>query len=178
MRVLLSSAVVAALSLAAPARACGVDVSPFGGGSAAREPTPAFLFASGGIATRRPSETDGRSMTPLLMAGLGAEVYARNGVHFAPMFDVLVRSRANGVTSTDLALVSRVSSDGFNNGGFGAALDLGLFARAHGGRAMGTLAGLTLGAPAGLQASWFVQQGHDDVRGFAVTLGFDVARLK
>ncbi len=178
MRLWIVAAVAAFVSFSAPARACGVEVSPFGGGGAAHGPTKGFIFASGGVATHTSNGVDSRSTAPFFMTGVGAEVYEQHGVHFAPMVDAIVRSRANVATSTDVALVSRVSSTGFVDGGFGAAIDLGVWTRVHGGHAIGPLAGLTLGAPAGVQASWIVQHGDSDVRGFAVVVGFDLARVR
>jgi hypothetical protein len=172
MRVLVVGLVAAAALSVSPARACGVDPSPFGSGTY-RKPTPVFVFAAGGVGTQRPTDTDARTMTPLVVAGLGGDVYAIGGVHFAPMIDVMMRSRVSAVTTTDLAFAARVSSEGFALGGFGVAIDGGVWTRVYGGRAIGPVGAVTLGAPAGLQASWLVRPDS-----LAFIVGIDVARMK
>jgi hypothetical protein len=117
-------------------------------------------------------------MTPFFVAGVGGEVYEAHGVHFVPMVDVMMRSRASVVSSADVGVALRLASDGFARGGFGAAIDGGGFARAYGGGAVGALAQLTVGAPYGLQASWLAQYGAADVRGYAFIVGIDVARMQ
>jgi hypothetical protein len=158
-----------------PARACGVAVSPFGGGSYS-DPPQGFFFVAGGIATQRPTALDARTTTPYYVAGVGGVVGSRYGVHFAPMVEVIGRGRAIVATSTDVAVAMRLASDGFVDGRFGVAIEGGAWTRVSGGRALGSLAAMTLGAPAGLHASWMVQQGSHGERGSAVVVGFDFLR--
>ncbi len=174
MRLFCLAIATAVVSIAEPSRACGVELSPFGSTGATSEPRPVFVSVGGGIATKRASDVDTRTTTPFFVAGIGGDVYSAHGVHFAPMVDVMMTSRASVVSTTDVAVALRLASDGFAHGGFGAALDGGVWTRAYGGRAIGSLAQLTLGAPYGLQASWLAQNGS----GYAFVVGIDIARMQ
>lgn len=170
----LLACVAIVIALPSRAEACGTVASPFGTSSySSPNDARGFLFALGGLAAQRPSELDSRTRAPLFVAGLGGVAATYGGVHVAPMGNVWVRGRSDVVTSTDLSLSIRLASDGFVEGGFGVALEAGGYARVSGGRAYGPLASVSLGAPAGVQATLAVID-----RQPAVLVGFDLLRAR
>jgi hypothetical protein len=78
---------------------------------------------------------------------------------------------------TDLALLARVATGGFVQGGFGVALDAGGYQRFWGEGSSGGLGSLVLGAPWGITLSATAGTGTNDARFASVTLGLDFARL-
>jgi hypothetical protein len=78
---------------------------------------------------------------------------------------------------TDLGLLGRVATQGFVLGNWGAALDLGGYARFWGDGSEGALGYLSLGAPWGITLSAGGGLGTNDARQFGVLLGVDFARL-
>jgi hypothetical protein len=78
---------------------------------------------------------------------------------------------------TDLALLARVATYGFQQGGFGVALDAGGYQRFWGEGSSGGLGSLVLGVPWGITLSASAGTGTNDARFASLTLGFDFARL-
>jgi hypothetical protein len=78
---------------------------------------------------------------------------------------------------TDLALLGRVATSGFQQGGFGLALDAGGYQRFWGEGSSGGLGSLVLGAPWGITLSASAGTGTNDARFASLTLGLDFARL-
>lgn len=78
---------------------------------------------------------------------------------------------------TDLGLLARVATQGFVLGDWGAALDLGGYARFWGQHSEGGLGALSLGAPWGITLTANGSLGTHEARSFGVTLGIDFARL-
>jgi hypothetical protein len=78
---------------------------------------------------------------------------------------------------TDLGLLSRFATQGFVLGNWGAALDLGGYARFWGTHSVGGLGKLVLGAPWGLELSAGGGYGTNDSHQVSVTIGIDFARL-
>lgn len=87
---------------------------------------------------------------------------------------------------TDLGILARVATQGYNLGRWGVALDFGGYERFWGARHPGLLGGLVLGAPWGLtlrgEAGYGPNGGDganddNDTRMFGFVLGVDFARL-
>jgi hypothetical protein len=78
---------------------------------------------------------------------------------------------------TDLALLARVATRGFVQGGFGVALDAGGYERFWGEGSQGGLGSLVLGVPWGINLSASAGIGTNDARFASITLGLDFARL-
>jgi hypothetical protein len=78
---------------------------------------------------------------------------------------------------TDMGLLGRVATQGFVLGNWGAALDLGGYARFWGAGSEGAIGSLVFGAPWGLTLSAGGGIGTNDARQFGVMLGVDFARL-
>jgi hypothetical protein len=80
-------------------------------------------------------------------------------------------------TGTDLALLARAATYGFQASRFGVALDAGGYARFWGVQSTGFAGALTLGAPLGLTVSLQGSVGTNDALGFGVVAGIDLLRL-
>jgi hypothetical protein len=78
---------------------------------------------------------------------------------------------------TDLALLARVATRGFVQGGFGLALDAGGYQRFWGEGSTGGLGSLVLGLPWGINLSASGGMGSNDAKFASLTLGLDFARL-
>ena len=78
---------------------------------------------------------------------------------------------------TDLALMARVATRGFVQGGFGLALDAGGYQRFWGAESTGGLGSLVVGLPWGINLSASGGIGTNDARFATLTLGLDFARL-
>lgn len=78
---------------------------------------------------------------------------------------------------TDLGLMLRTSTHGFNNGDWGAAVDLGGYQRWWELGSTGYMGQLVLGAPWGITLAAGAGTGTNDGRHMSVTLGIDLARL-
>lgn len=93
------------------------------------------------------------------------------------VFGGLFRIQPYFKEGTDLALLARVATGGFVQGGFGLALDAGGYERFWGEHSQGGLLALGVGAPWGVTLSATGGMGTNDERFASVTLGFDFARL-
>ncbi|MGC4092148.1 MAG: hypothetical protein QM756_30555 [Polyangiaceae bacterium] len=93
------------------------------------------------------------------------------------VFGGVFRAQPYFKEGTDLALLARVATGGYVQGGFGLALDLGGYERFWGRHSQGGLAALNLGAPWGITASLSGGMGTNDERFASLTLGIDFARL-
>jgi hypothetical protein len=80
-------------------------------------------------------------------------------------------------SGTDLGLALRIATHGFVNGGWGVALDPGLYQRWWGEGSTGFNGMLALGAPWGVTLGLSASLGSDDARGFSGVIGIDLARL-
>jgi hypothetical protein len=79
---------------------------------------------------------------------------------------------------TDLGVLARVATQGYNLGRWGVALDFGGYERFWGVRHPGLLGGLVLGVPWGITLRGEAGYGpSEDARMFGVVLGVDFARL-
>ena len=78
---------------------------------------------------------------------------------------------------TDLGLLVRGATHGFQAGDFGIAVDAGGYARFWGNESTGFLGDVTLGAPLGLQLTAHVMIGTDDAFAVGAVAGVDLLRL-
>lgn len=80
---------------------------------------------------------------------------------------------------TDLSLVARGATRGFQTGDFGIAVDLGAYLRTFGPASPtgGFVGGVVLGAPPGLQLSVLGHVGAGEAFGVSTLLGLDLLRL-
>lgn len=78
---------------------------------------------------------------------------------------------------TDLVIAQRTTTSGFSNGTWGAALDIGGFARFWGQDSTGVVATAIAGAPLGINVGLTGGVGSNGGRLFALTVGIDWARL-
>lgn len=93
------------------------------------------------------------------------------------VFGGVFRAQPYFRSGTDLALLARVATRGYVQGGFGLALDAGGYERFWGEHSQGGLFALNLGAPWGITLSGSGGFGSNDERFASVTLGIDFARL-
>lgn len=80
-------------------------------------------------------------------------------------------------SGTDLAILARGATHGFQAGGFGVAASAGAYGRFWGTHSGGFLGEVTLGAPAGLQLSLEGSVGSASSQSLGATLGMDFLRL-
>jgi hypothetical protein len=138
----------------------------------ARADTSAWLFVGGGTMSSRQPGSD--------LAWSGALSFDL-GVGTTPdasfIFGGLFRLTPILGSGSDLALLARAATHGFQSGDFGLALDAGGYARFWGVGSTGLTGGLTLGAPLGLTLSLQGSYGTRDALGFGVIAGVDLLRL-
>src|SRR5262252_1649523 len=78
---------------------------------------------------------------------------------------------------TDLALLLRAATRGYQAGGFGLALDAGGYARYWNGGSYGFAGGLVLGAPLGFEIHAQTEIGTSSAVAFGAVAGIDLLRL-
>lgn len=93
------------------------------------------------------------------------------------VFGGLFRLQTIFGSGSDLALLARGATRGFQAGDFGIALDAGGYARFWGTESAGFVGGATLGAPLGLTLALTAHVGTDSSLGFGAVAGLDFARL-
>jgi len=103
------------------------------------------------------------------------------GVGSPPTYPAVVGGLMRTTTffghGTDLSLALRASTRGFSTGDWGAALDVGGFARWWGVSSSGPMGTLHFGMPFGLTLSAQAQLGSEDQRTIGAFLGVDLLRL-
>jgi hypothetical protein len=95
----------------------------------------------------------------------------------AIVFGGVFRAQPYLKEGTDLALLARLATRGYVQGGFGLAVDVGGYERFWGRHSQGGLAALNLGVPWGITLSATGAMGTHDERFATLTLGIDFARL-
>jgi hypothetical protein len=153
--------------------ALGLSLTAFAIVAPARADASAWVFVGGGgLGWKQGSE--GR------FSGSGALAFDV-GVGTSPDGPVIVGGlfRVEPIlgSGTDLALVARVATHGFQAGGFGLAFDAGGYARFWGTPSQGFAGGLTVGAPLGFQISLQTMVGTDKALAFGAVAGVDLLRL-
>jgi hypothetical protein len=78
---------------------------------------------------------------------------------------------------TDLGLLLRIATGGYQRGNWGGALDLGGYQRFWGVGSTGFMGTLSLGAPFGVTLDVLAAAGTNEAKSFGGTLGIDFARL-
>jgi hypothetical protein len=131
-----------------------------------------FYTGVGVLATHHDQSPTDRPFTMQIEMGVGTP----------PHGSVIIGGVLKSVTffgdGTDLALVMRGASGAFVRGGFGFALDAGVFQRWWGPTdSTGFMGSVVLGAPLGLQLAATIERGLNDVQTYGATLGIDFLRL-
>jgi hypothetical protein len=78
---------------------------------------------------------------------------------------------------TDLALLARAATRGFQTGGFGVALDAGVVQRFWGDESTGFIGELAFGAPLGFELHLLGTKGTNGAMSFGAVAGIDLLRL-
>jgi hypothetical protein len=131
-----------------------------------------WMFLGGGAG--RLDQANGVQSHPgLMQLDLGMGTSPAN----AFVFGGLLRNSTYFGDGTDLALLSRVATQGFARGGYGLALDLGVAQRWWGPSSTALAVSLDGGAPWGLTLGLNGSFAPDSVRTFALVVGIDWARL-
>jgi hypothetical protein len=131
-----------------------------------------WLYVGGGPgAVDRSGEENEQQPTLQLDTGLGTP--PKHALAVGGLF----RMHTHFGLGTDVALLARTATFGFNNGDWGAAVDLGGYRRWWGETTNGLLGSLALGGPWGVTLSLTAGLGSDEAKTFAGTLGIDFARL-
>jgi hypothetical protein len=89
----------------------------------------------------------------------------------------LLRFQGYFGSGVDLSLLARLATSGFARGGFGIALDAGVYQRWWGEDSTGLIADLTVGLPWGLTIVGGATADPDGRRLYFATAGLDFARL-
>jgi hypothetical protein len=142
--------------------------------SAAHADTSAWAAISAGPSVLA---HDGGDAT--LRAGMAFDVGLGTSPKNALVFGGLFRFAPTVAEGTDLALLARGATRGFQTGDFGFAVDLGGYLRTFGPSSVtgGVTGGVVLGAPPGLQLSLLGHAGGGEAFGFSGLLGVDLLRL-
>ncbi len=155
MRVLLSLALCAGI----------VGISPH-----ARADVSTWLFVGAGPSWIDQGNQE-QQLSFQLDAGLGSP--ATHPVVVGGLFHL----QSHFGLGTDLGLMGRIATQGFANGDWGGAVDLGAYQRWWGMGSTGGRAALALGAPWGITLNLAGQLGTRDNRMLSAVLGIDLARL-
>jgi hypothetical protein len=158
-----------------PSRAVVLLLSPFlvlCWSGRARADVSSWLFVGPGASWTREEHRDPNTQpTMVLDTGIGTPpsgIVAVGGLfHFQPHFG----------RGSDLGLMLRTATFGFNNGGWGAAIDLGGYQRWWGLGSTGGMGQLALGAPWGITLEVGGGIGENGTRHASAVLGIDLARL-
>lgn len=136
----------------------------------ARADVSSWVYAGAGPAYLRSSGEDQWRSSLQLEAGMGSAP--------APLvFGLLGRVHTFFGDGTDVAMLFRGASQGFQHGGFGLAVDAGGYLRFWGEDSQGGVASLVLGMPWGITLSAGGGIGTNDQQFATMTLGLDFARL-
>jgi hypothetical protein len=140
--------------------------------SPARADTSAWMFVGGGaIAWKQTDIMHPVAGTMTIDVGAGSSPEGRFIVggffRIQPIF-------SNG---TDIAVLGRVCTHGFQAGDWGVAVDAGGFARAWGNQSIGFSSGFSLGMPLGFTLGLMSEIGTDRAVSFGVVGGIDLLRL-
>jgi len=165
----------------------GLSLTALTLGSTARADTSAWMFAGAGALGSRVAQPPPGSMPsspPACDAGkfcANAALTFDMGVGTTPDGPVIIgglfRVQPLIGAGTDLAILARVATHGFQAGDFGLAFDAGGFARFWGEKAGGFMGEITVGAPLGLQLSIEAMVGTEKTLGFGAVAGIDLLRL-
>lgn len=142
--------------------------------SAARADASSWVYIGGGaVALKQGTTIPDYAVSGAMQIDVGvgttpeAPFIAGGLFRLTPMF----------TSGVDMGLLARGATRGFQQGGFGVALDAGGYLRVWGPGSVGFQGGLTIGAPLGLTLALMGSVGSDSARSFGATLGIDFLRL-
>jgi hypothetical protein len=165
--------------------ALGLSLAALGSAAPARADISSWVFFGGGALVWKQATALAPDGTKQVNGG---GVFSPNGtitmdagVGTTPDGPVIVgafaRIRPIIGHGTDLGVLARLATHGFQAGRFGVAFDAGFYGRTWGAESIGFEGGVTLGAPLGFTLSLLAQAGTDNALGFGASLGIDVLRL-
>ena len=139
----------------------------------AKADVSSWLFVGGGVSQVGKFGADNSTRVPSLRlsTGMGTDPSRPFIVGGLARFDTLFGK------GTDLTAALRLADNGYVNGRWGLALDLGAVARYWGQNVYGGSATLIAGAPWGIQLELGGLMGTRDTQGYSAILGIDLARL-
>lgn len=143
------------------------------GAAEARADVSGWAQISGGMSAWQMGDDTELTLSPAMTIDMGAGTTDDDAFIVGGMFRVQPLF-GEGV---DLALLARLCSRGFQAGPLGFAVDAGPYQRFWGEGSTGVMGQASLGGPLGLTLSGQGMVGTSSARGFAVTLGIDLARL-
>lgn len=147
-------------------------LAPLAWSSSSRADTSAWIFAGGGAMNWKQGGGDFSVDSALSFdLGVGTTPDARF------IFGGLVRATPLLGSGTDLALLARAATHGFQAAELGVAVDAGIYRRFWGDTSTGFTGAVTLGAPLGLSLSLQASIGTKDAVGFGAIAGLDLLRL-
>lgn len=161
--------------MTSPARfliAAALAFAPLAFTAPAKADVSSWMAASAGPISWKQGDAD-YQIDPALQFDVGVGTTPENRFIVGGLFRVtpLIGS------GTDLGLLLRGTTRGFQEGGFGLALDAGGYARFWDANSYGFTGSLTLGAPLGLTLSLQGALGTDNAVAFGGVLGIDFLRL-
>lgn len=162
--------------------AAGLSVSAFAFAAPARADASAWAFVGGGALIWKYRATDAAGVNVANDFQTSPTMTFDVGVGTTPDAPVIIgafgRIQPIFGSGTDLALLARGATRGFQGGGWGAAIDAGAYLRTWGANgSQGFTGALTLGMPLGFQLSVQGMWGSNDARGFGAVAGIDFLRL-
>ena len=138
----------------------------------AKADVSSWLFVGGGVSQLGKFGSDNsREPSLRLSTGIGTDPSRTFVVGGLARLDTMF---GNG---TDLTAALRLADNGYVNGKWGLALDLGAVARYWGPNVYGGSATLIAGGPWGLQLELGALMGTRDTQGYSAIFGIDLARL-
>jgi hypothetical protein len=151
--------------------ACGLACAALAVSPAVQADVSSWLFAGAGPSWHRVSGKMELAPSMLLETGFGTT--PSNPVVLGWLAD----SQTHFGYGTDLGLSARLATRGFVQGDWGAALDLGGYARFWGVESFGGQGALVLGGPWGITLVVNGTRGSSDALSFSGVLGIDLLRL-
>jgi hypothetical protein len=139
----------------------------------ARADATAWVHMGGGVIGWKEGPANEFDVAPIMPIDLGVGVDERVPFGLGGLF----RIQPIIGEGTDLALMARITTPGFQTSWFGLAADLGGYHRFWGEESNGFIGQAVVGGPFGLQLAFLGTVGSDDAGGFGTTLGIDFARL-
>lgn len=152
--------------------AAAVLVGSAAAASPARADASAWFFAGGGATGWKQGVTDLD-----IRGSLAFDVGVGTSPDGSFIFGGLFRLAPLLGMGTDMALLARGATRGFQAGDWGFAIDAGGYARTWGVSSVGFSGDVVLGAPLGLQLTVNVMVGTDDAFAVGAVAGVDLLRL-
>jgi hypothetical protein len=142
-------------------------------GAEARADATAWAHIGGGAIGWKEGSVEDYEVAPIMPIDLGVGIDDRAPLGLGGVF----RIQPVIGEGTDLALMARIATPGFQSSWFGLAVDLGGYHRFWANDSNGFIGQAIVGFPLGLQLAALGTVGSDDASGFGATLGLDFARL-